>query len=213
MQYIHCCYKSLYSFPCFIYFVAGESHFLSSHRSKWSRFLDEQDLEETGNAVACHSAVSASQLITETVRNAYKTEAKEESEIKQTFNSPEQEALSYDSSRKVFHTNVDTTCIHQNTGLKNMEHYFLLDEEIEPHELSDRQYIGYPSLEMQQGSNTESLVRNTGSVRLPTMSTALQHAPVQWNSISTSTNSSKVLCPPPTLVVDSEDELDNILSF
>jgi hypothetical protein len=203
----------------FLYFVAGgESHISNSRCSKWSRFLDEQGLEESDDAVTCSSVISASQLITETPRNTYKTATKEETEIKkQTFNLPllnssEQGTVFYDGSSKLLHTNMDTASIH-----RNMENCFLSHEESEPDELNIKEYVGNPSLEVQQGSNTDSADTNNGLVQqLPTNRNtypALQHVPVHCNSVNISTKSQKVLYPEFTLVGDSEDELDKILSF
>ncbi|XP_021924166.1 MRN complex-interacting protein isoform X2 [Zootermopsis nevadensis] len=200
------------------YNAGGESHFSNSSCSKWNKFFDEQGLEEIDDAVTCSSVISASQLITETPRNTHKTVTKEESEIeKQTFqlpllNSSEQETAFYDGSNKLFHTNMDTVSFHW-----NMENCFLSHEQREPDELHRKEYVGNPSLEEQQGNNTDSTDRNNGLVQqLHTNRNtypALQHVPMHCNNVNISTKSQKVLYPKFSLLGDSEDDLDNILSF
>jgi hypothetical protein len=209
-------------------FLAAESPFVNSHCSKWSRYLDKQDLEESDDPIACSSVISASQLITETVSHTFKTSNKNDSEIKrQTFHSrllnlSEQEAAFYDGRTNIFHTNIDPTSDHQNkdicqsstkqrgfSGLKRME-----DEENKPDEVWNRQYVRNPSLEVQQRSSN-SFGGNNELMQLPNNRNtypALQHGPVHCSSVSTCMKSQNVFCCEPTLL-DSEEELDNILSF
>jgi hypothetical protein len=211
-------YEGLYSYPYFFHFAADESDVFNSRCSKWARFLDERGLEEPDDTVTCSSVMSTTRLITETPKNTYKTAAKEKSEIKEQtshlplLNSSEQETVFYDGINKVFHTNMDTTSVHQ-----NMDSCFLSDEENQPNELCRKEYVENPSIEVQQGISTNLGDRNSESVQLPTIRNTyppLRHVPAQCNSINTSTKLQKVLHPEFKLMGgDSEDELDNILSF
>lgn len=212
---------------------SGESHFVTSHCSKWSRYLDKQDLEESDVAVTCSSVISASQSIAETVTYTLNISNTKDSELeRQIFHSPllnssEQEAVFCNDRSEIFYTNMDPTSDHQNkdicqsstkqrrfSGLKRKENCYLLDEENKPDELWNRQDVRNPSLEVQQDS-CNSFGGDNELVQLPIKSKtypALRHGPVHCNSVSTCMNSQNVFRCESTLL-DSEDELDNILSF
>ncbi|XP_023723455.1 MRN complex-interacting protein isoform X2 [Cryptotermes secundus] len=212
---------------------SGESHFVTPHCSKWSRYLDKQDLEESDAADTHSSAILASQLITETVTNASQISNKQDSALKRQIfyspilNSSEKEAVFCNDRTNIFHTNMEPTSDHQDKDIcqsstkqrnfsciKRKENYYPSDEENQPDELWNRQYVRNPSLEVQQDS-CNSFGGDSELVELPINRNtypALQHGPVHCNSVSTCMNSQDVfLCEP--ILLDSEDELDNILSF
>jgi hypothetical protein len=169
--------------------------------------------------------ISASQLITETVTDTLNISNKKDSELEiQIFHSPllnssEQEAVFCNDRTEIFHTNMDPTSAHQNkdicqsstklrrfSGLKRKENCYLSDEENKPDELRNRQ-------DVQDSCN--SFGGDNELVQLPINRNnypALHHGPVHCSSVSTCMNSQNVFRCEPTLL-ESEDELENILSF
>lgn len=165
--------------------------------------------------------------------NTLQISNKQDSELKrQIFHSPllnssDQEAVFCNDRTKIFHANMGPTSDHQNEDicqsstkqrrfscLKRKENCYLSEEENKPDELWNRQYVRSPSLEVQQDS-CNSFGGDNELVQLPINRNtypALQHGPVHCNSVSTCMNSQNVFHCEPTLL-DSEDELDNILSF
>jgi hypothetical protein len=218
----------------FFHSVAGELHFSTSHCSKWSRFLDGhgQDLGELDNAVACSSVVSQSKIICKTLTNTNMAATEEESEVKKQtlhshlLNSSKQETAFCDGSNKIFHTDMDSAFLHKNedicqsgrreknvAGSKQTENCVLFEEENEQDQLWKREYVGKPSLVVQQGDNTDSLGGNNALVQQPNPTLyELQHGPVHCSSVGICMKLQKHFGPEPILS-DSEDELDKILRF
>lgn len=147
----------------------------------------------------------------------------EESDVADTYSNKQHNEL----KRQIFHTDMDPTSDHQNKDicqssteqrrfscLKTKENGYLSDEENKPDELWNGQYVRNPSLEVQQDSSN-SFGGDNELVQLPINRNtypALQHGPVHCNSVSTCMSSQNVFRFESTLL-DSEDELDKILSF
>jgi hypothetical protein len=189
-------------------------------------------LEESDDAVTFSSVVSQSQIISKTLTNTNMAATEEESEVKkqtlhsQLLNSSKQETAFYDGSNKIFHTDMESAFLHKNedicqrgrrqknvAGSKRTENYILFEEENEQDELWNREDVGNPSLEVQQGSNTDSLGGNNTLMQQPVDTFyELQHGPVHCSNVGIYVKLQKHYCPEPALS-GSEDELDKILRF
>jgi len=176
--------------------------------------------------------VSQSQIISTTLTNTSVTAAKEESEVnKQTLhschlNSSKQETAFHDGSNKIFHIDMDSAFVHNNknicqrrtrqksvASLKGTENSFLFDEENEQDVSWSREYVGNPSLAVQQCNSTDSLGGSIALVQQPADTfSELQHGPMHYSNVGICVQSQKRFGTEPALS-DSEDELDNILRF
>lgn len=176
--------------------------------------------------------MSQSQIISTTLTNTNVTAPNEESKVnKQTvhschLNSSKQETVFHDGSNKIFHIDMDSAFVHSNknvcqrgtrqkcvAGLKGTENSVLFDEENEQDMLWNREYVGNPSLAVQQCNNTDSLGGSIALVQQPADTCSeLQHGPLHYSNVGICVKSQNLFGTEPALS-DSEDELDDILRF